>query len=107
MNPHSTQAPRDIVRRYRSYGLFGGAAVGAVAGVLLSGPNFHVWAAAQSLSVIVGFAVGGALIGHFFLTLLFGAATGADALNEVQEEEHEPARGETTVISAGNGNDGD
>jgi hypothetical protein len=107
MNPHSTQAPRDIVRRYRSYGLFGGAAVGAVVGVLVSGPNFHDWAAAQSLAVIAGFAVGSALIGYLFLAQVFGVSTGVDAWDNEHEEEHGPARREAAGVGAEDGNDGD
>lgn len=81
--------------------------MGAIAGVLVSGPNFHVWAAAQSLAVIVGFTVGSALIGHFFLALVFGAFVGGGAWNDEQEVEHDPAKRETTGISAGNGDDSD
>ncbi|WP_141514147.1 hypothetical protein [Ramlibacter sp. WS9] len=107
MNPHSTQSSKDILRRYRSYGLFGGAAVGAVVGVLVSGPNFREWAATQSLAVIAGFMVGIALIGYFFLAQVFGASTGGDALNNDREEEHGRARGEATGVGTENGNDGD
>jgi hypothetical protein len=107
MNQHPALAPKDIVRRYRSRGLFGGAAVGAVVGLLVSGPNFHEWAAAQSLAVIVAFAVGSAAIGYFFLALLFGASTSAGSSNDEQDEEHDRPKMETTDISAGNGNDGD
>ena len=106
MNLHSTQASKDILRRYRSYGLFGGAAVGAVVGILVSGPNFHEWAAAQSLSVIAGFTLGSALIGHFFLAPVLGASSGAEGGDNEQEEEHGSPRREATSIDAGNGNDG-
>jgi hypothetical protein len=107
MNQHSTQAPRDIVRRYRSYGLFGGAALGAVVGVLVSGPHLHEWAAAQSLAVIAAFTVGIAFVGYFFLAQVIGASTGVGAWNDEQEEERDPARSEAIGISAENGNDGD
>lgn len=103
MNQHNTHAAKDIIRRYRSYGLFGGAAVGALVGVLVSGPNFHEWATAQSLAVIAGCAAGSAFMGYFFLALVFGASTGVGALNDDQEEEHSPGMS----ISAENGNDGD
>ena len=107
MNQHSTHTPRDTGRRYRSYGLFGGAALGVVVGVLVSGPNLHEWAAAQSLAVIAGFTVGIAFIGYFFLAQVIGASSGVGAWNDEQEEERDPARSEATGISAENGNDGD
>lgn len=106
MNPHITQASRDIVRRYRSCGFFGGAAVGAVIGVLVSGPNFHEWAAAQSLAVIAGFTVTLSLIGYFFLAQMFGASTSGGTENNEEEEERGPRR-EATGGGVENGNDGD
>jgi hypothetical protein len=107
MNQHSTHVAKDIVRRYRRYGLFGGAAVGALVGVLVSGPNFHEWATAQSLAVIAGCATGSALIGYFFLALVIGSSTGVGALDDDQEEVHGPVVRETTGIGAESGGDGD
>ena len=110
MSPLSTPASKDIVRRYRGYGLFGGVTVGAVVGVLVSGPNFTEWGAAQSLAVIGGFTVTSALIGYFFLAQLYGASAGAGVWYDGQEEEEEenaPARRETTGIGSGGGHDGD
>lgn len=107
MNQLNTQARGDTAHRYRRYGLFGGAAVGTVAGVLVNGPNFHVWAATQSLAVILGFTVVIALSGNFFFALVLGASTGVSALSDEQEEENDSVKRETTGISAGNGNDGD
>lgn len=107
MNQLGTQARGDTTHRYRRYGLFGGAAVGAVAGRLVSGPNFHEWAATQALAVVLGFTLVIALIGHFFLALVLGASTGVCALSDEQEEENDPVKRETPGISAGDGNDGD
>jgi len=107
MNQLSTQASGDTAHRYRRYGLFGGAAVGAVAGILVSGPNFHEWAATQSLAVVLGFTLVIALIGHFFLALVLGAFTGVSALSDEPEEENDPVKRETPGISAGSSDDGD
>jgi len=84
MNQLSTQARGCTPHRYRRYGLVGGAALGVVAGLLVSGPNFHEWAATQSLAVALGFTLVIALIGHFFLALVLGASTGVCALSDEQ-----------------------
>ena len=85
--------------------------VGAVAGLLGSGPNFHEWAATQSIAVVLGFTFLIALIGHFFLALVLGAFTGVSTLSDEQEEEEEeendPVKRETPGISAGSSDDGD
>lgn len=72
MESPSTQASNSAVGRYRSYGLFGGAALGGVSGVLVSGPNFFVWSVAQSVGAIVGLAAAVALIGWLFAGLVVG-----------------------------------
>ena len=107
MSQHSTHTVKDNVRRYWSCGLFGGAAVGTSVGVLVSGPNFHKWETTQSLAVIAGCAACSALIGYFFLALVFGALTGVGALNDDEEEEHGPVVRDTTAIGAERGSDGD
>ncbi len=111
MSQPSTQARGDTAHQYRRYGLFGGAVVGAVAGLLGSGPNFHEWAATQSIAVVLGFTLLIALIGHFFLALVLGAFTGVSTLSDEQEEEEEeendPVKRETPGISAGSSDDGD
>lgn len=83
--------------------------MGAVAGLLVSGPNFHEWAATQSIAVVLGFTLVIALIGHFFLALVLGAFTGVSTLSDEQEEEEEddPVKRETPGISAGSSDDGD
>ena len=89
--------------------------MGAVAGLLVSGPNFHEWAATQSLAVVLGFTLVIALIGHFFLALVLGAFTGVSTLSDEQEEEEEeeeeeendPVKRETPGISAGSSDHGD
>ena len=76
-------------------------------GVLVSGPNFHEWAAAQSLAVIVGFTVGSAVIGYFFLALVFGASAGVATGGDEQEDERDPDKRETTGVAVESADDGD
>lgn len=52
-----------VVRKYQGYGLFAGASLGIVIGILLSGPHFFEWSAGESLEVILGCAAIGAWVG--------------------------------------------
>jgi hypothetical protein len=65
------------VKIYRVYGLLGGAALGLVFGVLISGPQFYHWPVVASLSVISACAAGGALFGWCFLDIIVGGLAGA------------------------------
>ena len=107
MNNQTTQARVDIVRRYRHYGLWGGATLGAIVGFLVSGPHFHEWATAQSLAVIVGFTAGIAMIGYLFLTLVLGASAGAGTEGDGHEYGRDSEKTETTGIAVESANDGD
>jgi hypothetical protein len=69
--------------------------------------DLHEWETTQSLAVIAGCAACSALIGYFFLALVFGASTGVGTLNDDQEEEHGPVVRDTTGIGAERGSDGD
>jgi len=74
----STRPARDtqagpVVRRYETYGLVGGLAIGALLGVLYSGPNFHAWPAAISLLIVFGSAAIGGVVG--FLAIWIGAGS--------------------------------
>jgi len=107
MNKRNTQGLSGTVRPYKSYGLLGGAALGAVFGVLVSGPHFSEWAAAQSLAVIVGFTALSAFIGYYFLALVLGASVNG-AFGDPEHEEDEapgPARSEVTSIGGGGESD--
>lgn len=83
MNARSPQAPANAIGRYKTYGLFGGAALGSVVGVLMSGPNFFVWAPAQSVGLIGGLAVGMGLIGYLFVGLVVGGFAGGGGQGEI------------------------
>ena len=102
MNVRDSQAPENAVRRYTTYGLFGGGAFGGVVGVLLSGPNFFVWSLAQSAGVITGLAVGVALVGYLFVGLLVGGL----AAGGVSSEELGEIGGSLAGASAADGADG-
>lgn len=78
MSVRSSQVPTNTTGRYQTYGLFGGAALGGVVGVLVSGPNFFVWTLAQSIGVIAGSVIGAAAIGYLFVGLAVGGLAGSD-----------------------------
>ena len=79
MSVPSSQAPTKTIGRFRTYGLFGGAALGGVVGVLVSGSNFFVWSPAKSIGVIAGLAIGAAAIGYLLVGLAAGGLAGSDA----------------------------
>jgi hypothetical protein len=66
MTPHPKSETRGgTVRGFESYGFWLGLGLGSLAGVAVSGPNFHEWSAGTSLLVTAGCAVGGGIIGFF------------------------------------------
>ena len=79
MSVRSSHAPTNAIGGFQTYGLFGGAALGGVVGVLVSGPNFFVWSPVQSIGVIAGFTIGAAAIGYLFVGLAAGGFAGSDA----------------------------
>lgn len=66
---------RQTIGRFGSYGLFGGALVGAIAGIMLAGPTIHDSdTPLNDLAVIIlGCSAVGALIGSIALFLAFPA----------------------------------
>ena len=69
---------KNILNRFGSYGFIGGLALGLIAGVLISGPNFYTWPAKTSILVILGSAIIGGLIGFFAPSYAAGStASGA------------------------------
>lgn len=65
------------LRRYQGYGLLGGATLGLIVGVMLSGPWFYEWPVVALLAVMSTCAATGALAGWLFLPLILGAVAGA------------------------------
>lgn len=76
-------SPRDvkaIVARYKAMGLIGGLFLGAVAGVMIAGPNFREWSGMRSLVTIAGSLGIGAIAGYFAGELAVGGhASGSGA----------------------------
>jgi hypothetical protein len=72
-------AGQAAARSYRGYGLFGGAAAGLFAGVLISGPHFEAWSASASLALVLACAAVGALMGWLFLSIVSGSVAGGGA----------------------------
>lgn len=68
-----------VVNKYDSYGFIGGIALGLIAGILISGPNFNVWPPLTSILVTLGGGVVGGVIGLFASAIALGAqASGPD-----------------------------
>ena len=68
-----------VARRYQTYGLLGGVAMGLLTGVLVGGPHFLEWPVSRSLILIFCFVAGGALIGWTFLAIVVGLIGGGFA----------------------------
>lgn len=62
--------------RYARYGIGAGAAIGALTGVLVAGPNFYSWAPSQSSLVVMGSGVCGAVLGRLAITLILAFTSG-------------------------------
>jgi hypothetical protein len=104
MKSLGSQESKETIHRFRRYGLFGGAALGVLVGVLVSGPHFAEWAAAQSLAVIGGFMGGTALFGYLLLPQLSGALAG-DGHAGSEQDERTPARSGGAGPEIGNSGD--
>lgn len=63
-NETSSRDANAIVNRYKLIGLFGGLFLGGIVGIMVAGPHFHDWPAAQSILTIVGALALGGLIGY-------------------------------------------
>jgi hypothetical protein len=72
-------AGSQVSRRYARYGIFGGFGIGAIIGVLVSGPHFYEWSSGLSLAVIFGSAVAVAAIGWFASSIVGGMLSGDHA----------------------------
>lgn len=75
-------AGQAAARKYGGYGLFGGVALGLIAGVLISGPHFGEWSVLASLALVLACAAAGALIGWLFLGIASGSVAGGGAWGE-------------------------
>ncbi|TWO69818.1 hypothetical protein FN976_18550 [Caenimonas sedimenti] len=89
---HNMQTPKATIRRFKGYGLFGGATLGVLVGILVSGPHSPEWSVVLSLAVVGGFGCGGALIGYLILPQLSGALAGGGSSNPEQEDDRVQAR---------------
>jgi len=60
------------LRRYRSYGLWGGLFFGTMVGIVIGGPQFREWENPVSTwaTMIASCAAVGAIVGFFFLGLV-------------------------------------
>ena len=72
-----TQDPTD--KAIENYGSIFGLLLGAVAGVMVAGPNFQVWTPLESILTILGGGITLGLIGHFAFALFFGTAAAGNA----------------------------
>ena len=79
VNKIRESAGQATARKYGSYSLFGGVALGLIAGVLISGPHLDEWPALASLALVLACAAAGALIGWLFLGIATGSLAGGGA----------------------------
>lgn len=107
MNVRSPHAAATAIDRYKTYGLFGGGALGGVIGALVSGPNFFVWSPAQSVGAIVGLAMGMAVLCYFFVELVVGGFAGSGASTGGQGEMNGSVDGGSAADGADGGSGGD
>jgi hypothetical protein len=61
------------VKAFENYGSIYGFLLGAIAGVLIAGPNFQVWPPLQSLLTILGGGIIVGVIGHIALLMALGS----------------------------------
>ena len=85
MNSGHASAASRILRKYAELGALGGLGLGAVAGILASGPYFHEWELSQSLSVIVSAAAVGSGVGWLAIRLILGSLLGGAAESSGEE----------------------
>ena len=96
LTPSANAQP--TLRKFRGYGLFSGIAGGILVGVLISGPHFYEWPAAESLAVVFLCAAGGALIGWLCLSIAAGSIAGGGAWDAGRTE-----RGDFSDVGDGPG----
>jgi hypothetical protein len=79
-NPQVLKKTQDpTAKALENYGSIFGFFLGAIAGVLLAGPNFQVWTPLESILTILGGGITLGLIGHFAFALFFGTAAAGNA----------------------------
>jgi hypothetical protein len=75
MSPnHQAEKKDSTVKAFDNYGSIYGFLLGAIAGVLLTGPNFQVWTLFEAVLTILGGGVIAGAIGHFALLMALGGA---------------------------------
>lgn len=65
----------EVISKYKGYGLWGGLPLGLLLGVLISGPYFHTWPLSVTAWVLLGFTVGGGIIGYCADHIAFASTT--------------------------------
>jgi hypothetical protein len=83
-----------VVRRYQTYGLLGGIALGLLTGILVSGPHFSEWPVSRSLSLILCCVAGGALAGWALLAMAAGSLAGGLASDPAHLQDDDPSNDE-------------
>jgi prolipoprotein diacylglyceryltransferase len=71
---HQVEKQDSTVKAFDNYGSIYGFLLGAIAGVLLAGPNFQVWTLFESVITILGVGIIAGAIGHFALLMALGGA---------------------------------
>ena len=95
-----------VAKTYRQMGAMGGAGLGLVMGVLVSGPNFGAWAPWQSVATILLGGAVGLLAGWMFLELLLGALLGGSGASDPSSDSAQGGHGPTGDSTADTGASG-
>lgn len=105
MSPTQISTVHRTLRTYAQFGAMGGLGLGAIAGIVASGPHFHEWEASQSLTVIAVAAATGAGVGWMAIRLVVGSLLGGAV--ESSGDEPSGASGEIGAHSGRDGGHGD
>lgn len=87
------------MRSYAQRGLFVGAFMGLLVGVLVAGPRFYDWAVTQSVLVMFGAALVGAVVGRLAAALALSFMFGGAAAEESDEESQTGAENPSGAVS--------
>lgn len=77
-----------LLRRYRERGLWGGLALGAIGGAMVSGPHVHDWPLTASGAVVLGISTGLGLLGWFLGPLAMGSFAGTGVDDAAENDGH-------------------
>ena len=100
IEPSREAVGRQVLRKYKTRGLYGGLGLGLFVGILLSGPHFDEWSAGLSLAVICGSSLSCAVMGWLFASAVSGSVgSGPDYGDKSDEAGGGDGGGESSASS--------